>query len=58
MFRIYPTISNEQSGQNVATLQSLLDDANFQLRQKNITYKETEDKIAKLSLDLKKQEYV
>ncbi|XP_059058770.1 E3 ubiquitin-protein ligase TRAIP-like [Achroia grisella] len=54
MFRIYPTISNENTGDDVATLNSRLDDALLQLRQQKAARKEKEDKLAALTVDLKK----
>ncbi|XP_072933576.1 E3 ubiquitin-protein ligase TRAIP-like [Epargyreus clarus] len=56
MFRLYPTISNENTGDDVTTLQSRLDDAQLQLRQQKVTTKEKDDKIALISADLKKNE--
>ncbi|KAL0860245.1 hypothetical protein ABMA27_010552 [Loxostege sticticalis] len=58
MFRIYPTISNETSGEDVTTLQSRLDDAQLQLRQQKATAKEKEDKLTAITTELKKNEEV
>lgn len=58
MFRIYPTISNETSGEDVTTLQSRLDDAQLQLRQQKATAKEKEDKLSAITTELKKNEFV
>ncbi|XP_041982628.1 E3 ubiquitin-protein ligase TRAIP-like [Aricia agestis] len=54
MFRMYPTISNENTGDDVTTLQSRLDDAQLQLRQQKASSKELEEKINSLDLELKK----
>ncbi|XP_013186073.1 E3 ubiquitin-protein ligase TRAIP [Amyelois transitella] len=54
MFRVYPTVSNENSGDDVTTLQSKLDDALLQLRQQKVKEKEKEDKLAEIGADLKK----
>lgn len=54
MFRLYPTISNENSGEDVTTLQSRLDDAQLQLRQQKASFKDQEEKLATLDLELKK----
>ncbi|XP_028157977.1 E3 ubiquitin-protein ligase TRAIP [Ostrinia furnacalis] len=56
MFRIYPTISNESSGEDVTTLQSRLDDAQLQLRQQKASAKDKEDKLAAITTELKKNE--
>ncbi|KAL0819227.1 hypothetical protein ABMA28_008472 [Loxostege sticticalis] len=58
MFRIYPTISNETSGEDVTTLQSRLDDAQLQLRQQKATAKEKEDKLTAITTELRKNEEV
>ncbi|XP_045779200.1 E3 ubiquitin-protein ligase TRAIP [Maniola jurtina] len=54
MFRLYPTISNEPSGDDVATLQSRHDDALLQLRQLKASCKEYTDKIASTEAEMKK----
>ncbi|XP_069361813.1 E3 ubiquitin-protein ligase TRAIP [Maniola hyperantus] len=54
MFRLYPTISNEPSAQDVATLQSRHDDALLQLRQLRASCKEYTDKIASTEAEMKK----
>ncbi|XP_026735412.1 E3 ubiquitin-protein ligase TRAIP-like [Trichoplusia ni] len=56
MFRLYPTVSNENMGEDAATLQSRLDDAQLQLRQQRVKYKEKEDKIVAVTADLKRQD--
>lgn len=56
MFRLYPTVSNENNSEDAATLQSRLDDAQLQLRQQRVKYKEKEDKLAIVTADLKRQE--
>ncbi|XP_053615301.1 E3 ubiquitin-protein ligase TRAIP-like isoform X2 [Plodia interpunctella] len=56
MFRIYPTVSNENSSEDVTTLQSRLDDALLQLRQQKAREKEKENKLTAVSADLKKNE--
>ncbi|CAH0402274.1 unnamed protein product [Chilo suppressalis] len=56
MFRIYPTISNETSGEDITTLQSRLDDAQLQLRQQKASVKEKDDKLASINAELKKNE--
>ncbi|CAH0596172.1 unnamed protein product [Chrysodeixis includens] len=56
MFRLYPTVSNENSGEDAATLQSRLDDAQLQLRQQRVKYKENQDKLTAVNADLKRQD--
>ncbi|XP_075984562.1 uncharacterized protein LOC142982107 [Anticarsia gemmatalis] len=56
MFRMFPTVSNENSGEDAATLQSRLDNAQLELRQQRAKFKEKDDKIATMTADLKKQE--
>ncbi|KAJ8709026.1 hypothetical protein PYW07_008852 [Mythimna separata] len=56
MFRLFPTISNENSSEDAATLQSRLDDAQLQLRQQRVKSKEKEDKLAAATADLKRQD--
>uniref|UniRef100_A0A2A4IYB5 RING-type domain-containing protein n=1 Tax=Heliothis virescens TaxID=7102 RepID=A0A2A4IYB5_HELVI len=56
MFRLYPTVSNENSNEDAATLQSRLDDAELQLRQQRAKYKEKEDKLVTANADLKRQD--
>lgn len=56
MFRLYPTVSNENTSEDAATLQSRLDDAQLQLRQQRVKYKEKEDKLATANADLKRQD--
>ncbi|XP_038207198.1 E3 ubiquitin-protein ligase TRAIP [Zerene cesonia] len=56
MFRIYPTVSNENSIEDTATLQSRLDDAQLQLRQQRTTCNEREEKIKSITAELKKNE--
>lgn len=56
MFRLYPTVSNENTRVDAATLQTRLDDAELQLRQQRFKHKEKEDKIIALTTDLKSQE--
>nr|XP_021187288.2 E3 ubiquitin-protein ligase TRAIP [Helicoverpa armigera] len=56
MFRLYPTVSNENNSENAATLQSRLDDAELQLRQQRVKYKEKEDKLVIANADLKRQD--
>ncbi|XP_050354779.1 E3 ubiquitin-protein ligase TRAIP isoform X2 [Nymphalis io] len=54
MFRLYPTISNETSGEDVATLQAQLNDAQLQLQQQRTTHKEHKEKFAAAEVELKK----
>lgn len=56
MFRVYPTVSNENNSENAATLQSQLDNAQLELRQQKAKFQEKDDKIASIMADLKKQE--
>ncbi|XP_035453253.2 E3 ubiquitin-protein ligase TRAIP [Spodoptera frugiperda] len=56
MFRLFPTISNENNSEDAATLQSRLDDAQLQLRQQRTKFKEKEDKLVVLTADLKRQD--
>ncbi|CAG9793564.1 unnamed protein product [Diatraea saccharalis] len=56
MYRIYPTISNETSGEDITTLQSRLDDAQLQLRQQKVCVKEKDDKLTSITAELKKNE--
>ncbi|XP_026761507.2 E3 ubiquitin-protein ligase TRAIP [Galleria mellonella] len=56
LFRVYPTLSNDSTGEDVAILQSRLDDALLQLRQQKATSKEKEDTLAVVTADLKKNE--
>ncbi|KAJ8711595.1 hypothetical protein PYW08_008549 [Mythimna loreyi] len=56
MFRLFPTVSNENNSEDAATLQSRLDDAQLQLRQQRLKYKEKEDKLAAAIADLKRQD--
>lgn len=58
MFRLFPTISNEASGDDAATLQSRLDDTTLQLRQQKTAFKEKEDKLNAINVDLKRNEWV
>ncbi|OWR49790.1 hypothetical protein KGM_214851 [Danaus plexippus plexippus] len=54
MFRFYPTISNEATNEDAATLQSRLDDAQLQLRQQKASCKEHEEKISATEAEIKK----
>ncbi|CAG4988455.1 unnamed protein product [Colias eurytheme] len=56
MFRVYPTISNDTSVDDVTTLQSRLDDAQLQLRQQRTMCNESEEKIKNITAELKKNE--
>ncbi|CAK1593676.1 unnamed protein product [Parnassius mnemosyne] len=56
MFRLYPTISNENTGDDVTTLQSRLDDAQLQLREQKTLCKEKEERLAVIDAELKKNE--
>ncbi|CAK1545751.1 unnamed protein product [Leptosia nina] len=56
IFRIYLTVSNENTEEDVTTLQSKLDNTQLQLRQAHIDCKEKEKNISDLKLDLKKTE--
>lgn len=58
MFRFYPTISNEATNEDAATLQSRLDDAQLQLRQQKASCKEHEEKISATEAEIKKNLYV
>ena len=57
-YRLYPTVSNETTGDDAATLQSRLDDAHLQLRQQKTEFKEKEEKFIVIEKDLKKNVYV
>lgn len=46
MFRLFPTISNENTEEDVTILQSRLDDAQLQLRKQQISYKEQTNKLS------------
>lgn len=56
MYRFFPTISNESTGEDAATLQSRLDDTTLQLRQQKTVYKEKEEKFNAIAADLKRNE--
>ncbi|XP_063540483.1 E3 ubiquitin-protein ligase TRAIP-like [Cydia strobilella] len=56
MFRMYPTVSNENSGEDAATLQSRLDDAMLQLRTQNTEQRELKDKLAAATQEANKKE--
>lgn len=59
MFRLFPTVSNDAAGgEDVATLQSRLDDAQLQLRQEKTVCKEKDDKIMEMQFELKKYEEI
>ncbi|KAG6446103.1 hypothetical protein O3G_MSEX004318 [Manduca sexta] len=59
MFRLYPTISNDiTTGEDVATLQSRLDDAQLQLRQTKTVCKDREEKLLAIQADLKKNDEI
>ncbi|CAH0730761.1 unnamed protein product, partial [Brenthis ino] len=53
-YRLYLTISNESTGDDAATLQSRLDDAQLQLRQQKASFKENEEKLLTIEKELKK----
>ncbi|XP_047997246.1 E3 ubiquitin-protein ligase TRAIP-like [Leguminivora glycinivorella] len=56
MFRMYPTVSNENSGEDAATLQSRLDDAMLQLRTQKTEQKELRDKLTAATQEASKKE--
>ncbi|XP_063626352.1 E3 ubiquitin-protein ligase TRAIP-like [Cydia splendana] len=56
MFRMYPTVSNENSGEDAATLQSRLDDAMLQLRTQKTEQRELKDKLAAATKEANKKE--
>ncbi|XP_063366837.1 E3 ubiquitin-protein ligase TRAIP-like [Cydia amplana] len=56
MFRMYPTVSNENSGEDAATLQSRLDDAMLQLRTQKTEQRELKDKLAAATQEANKKE--
>ncbi|XP_023934545.1 uncharacterized protein LOC112043382 isoform X2 [Bicyclus anynana] len=54
MYRLFPNVSNEAGGEDVATLQSRLDDVLLKLRQHRASCKEHEDKAAETEAQLNK----
>lgn len=54
LVKLYVTVSNENSVESPAVLQSALDDAQLQLRQQKAKVKEFEEKFEKVQEDLKK----
>ncbi|XP_022124851.2 E3 ubiquitin-protein ligase TRAIP [Pieris rapae] len=56
MFRLYPTISNDVTVEDVTTLQSRLDDLQLQLRQEKSKCNEKDNQIKEFILNLKKIE--
>ncbi|CAF4840950.1 unnamed protein product [Pieris macdunnoughi] len=56
MFRLYPTISNDVTVDDVTTLQSRLDDLQLQLRQEKTKCKEKDNQIKEFILNIKKIE--